>query len=40
MTTPRLLALSDPSFRPALHDDYIGVQHLILAQLATSDGMR
>ena len=23
----------------ALHDDYIGVQHLVLAQLALSDGV-
>jgi Clp amino terminal domain, pathogenicity island component len=23
----------------ALHDDYIGVQHLVLAQLAIRDGM-
>ena len=23
----------------ALHDDYIGVQHLVLAQLAMGDGM-
>src|SRR5271165_1300382 len=39
--TPRAKKSLELSLREAkaLHDDYIGVQHLILAQLAISDGM-
>jgi ATP-dependent Clp protease ATP-binding subunit ClpA len=39
--TPRAKKSLELSLREAkaLHDDYIGVQHLILAQLAMSDGM-
>jgi hypothetical protein len=39
--TPRAKKSLELSLREAkaLHDDYIGVQHLVLAQLAMSDGM-
>jgi ATP-dependent Clp protease ATP-binding subunit ClpA len=39
--TPRAKKCLELSLREAqaLHDDYIGVQHLVLAQLALSDGM-
>ena len=39
--TPRAKKSLELSLREAraLHDDYIGVQHLVLAQLAISDGM-
>jgi hypothetical protein len=39
--TPRAKKSLELSLREAkaLHDDYIGVQHLILAQLAIGDGM-
>ena len=39
--TPRAKKSLELSLREAqvLHDDYIGVQHLVLAQLALSDGM-
>ena len=39
--TPRAKKSLELSLRQAqaLHDDYIGVQHLVLAQLALSDGM-